>query len=113
MIWAFVLRHWKLFGVGAILASALIWAAFQTHQVGEYREQAEVAEEALKSAQDEIATLNSIRAAEHRAAEVHTEYVTVVKREAAERNEASAKALEANPAWANTPVPDAVLGSLR
>lgn len=113
MIWAFVVRHWKAFLMGTILLSGLCWGAIQTHRVGLYQSDLKVAEKALGEAQAEIAILNTIRVADEKADEVRTVYIEKHSKELDKKHEETVKALEANPDWANSPVPPAVLDSLR
>lgn len=98
---------------GVILASALVWGTIQTARLGKYQSDLKASEKALRASEDENANLRKIRAADSVAVVIQQDTrKAIATKEVKERAE-TIKALEANPDWANQPIPPDVLGSLR
>jgi len=112
-----MVREWitsKLtIALGIILASALAVAAFQSWRVGEYREKLDASETALRASQEEVKQLTKVRAADTSAVLVQQNTKTAIAAKEVKDRAETIKALEANPDWANQPIPRDVLDSLR
>ena len=96
-----------------ILASALVWGAIQTSRVGKYRSDLKATETALRASEDENKELRKIREADRVAVVIQQDTKKAIATKEVKERAETIKALEANPDWANQPIPPDVLGSLR
>lgn len=109
----FLAGNWFVLLIALLLAATAALSAYRGIQVREGREKIEALSEALSASEDENAKLRAIRQADTKAIEVRTETIKVVEAKEAKRNEAIDKAVQANPSWANQPVPADIADSLR
>lgn len=98
---------------GIILASALVWGAIQTARLGKYQSDLKASEKALRASEDENANLRKIRAADSVAVVIQQDTRKAIAIKEAKGRAETIKAIEANPEWANQPVPRDILDSLR
>lgn len=99
--------------LAVILASAALWGTIQTVRVGQYQKSLEASEKALRASESENAELRKIRTADNAAVLVQQNTKKAIADKEVKDRAETIKALEANPDWANQPVPRDVLDSLR
>jgi len=105
--------NWKPAMIALLLAAGLAWGAWQGHRASQYRQGLERAQIALQASAAALENASRIRIADDEATNTRVIYVDRVTQKEAIGREATTKALEANRAWADTPVPADVLNSLR
>jgi len=101
--------NWKVvwIGLGALLSAFLIWTYLDTRQANIELQGA------LAGAQQEIVQLHKEAKADDAAIATRNTLLTSLATMEVEDRAATVKALEANPNWANQPIPADVLASLR
>lgn len=97
----------------SMVAGAALWITILTHQVHEGQKKTDALSEALRASEASVTNLEKIRKSDTQAATIKERAIEVVKEKAERAEEKTQKALDANPVWANAPIPDDVLNSVQ
>lgn len=110
---SFVRAKWLPIIIALVIASALLWGTMTRNALVQARKDVAALSEALSVSEAENGTLRKLRAADTSAVASRDKEVTVINTKEAKGRAETVKALEANPDWANQPIPRDVLDSLR
>lgn len=111
--WFSGINVWLWIAIAALVASGWGYGAFKSIQVQSAQKDVEALTKALSASEAEVEQLRNIREADAVATQARTDEGKVIQTKEAKGHAETVKALEANPSWANAPIPDDVLDSLR
>lgn len=110
---AFLRTNWLHVLIALVVASGLIWGVFTRNALVQARKDVTALSEALSASEAENGTLRKLRTADSVSVVVQQDTRKAIATKEAKGRAETIKAIEANPEWANQPVPRDILDSLR
>lgn len=107
------IKLWLTLGIAAILASGVGYSLFLRHQVSEAHLENKALSEALTASEKELSIQIKLRRADSLAVQTRTVIVKQIETKEVQGRAITEKALQANHAWSDAPVPADVIDSLR